>query len=542
MWSGSLHTEQGKIADQVHSYLMANYKHFDKQWPDALKFYKRALALESPVFAHKGLIHFLHDTNNDQLIVQLKSVIETSFKDDMDIMFIYAQALANTQNEEAADKLLITLNQKDKKNQEIAFNTAQAYIRRKEPENAIKVIDALLDIAPRKPNHFIFHFMKAQIYLSLNKQKEALASLKTSLEIQPRFEKGWLLHALLEEKAGRLEEAIKGYTNFLDLAGPNQEIEQHMMGLAFKQKIMDKNVTTMSEPVDCFNHALRLFEEQKYKQSLAAIEQCIVQDSANLEAKMLKIQILTALNEIPEALATLKDWALQEPTHSLWYNTLHLLYRNGADIQLVIKTLHEIEKQQPDNLLPTLYLADLYLRTQSTHAATGYLKRALHATNDEKLQAALLFQLGALYYDHKQYKQLKELYRKYETAVQNNALFLNLMAYYYATKEKNLETSQLLVAKALNLDARNPHILDTQATIYYHQNEIDKALEIFEKIAEQEPNDDTIAKHLAHAYYRKGNLAKATSTLEHLITLTLDETKQKELQQLLLTWNQEQKK
>jgi predicted Zn-dependent protease len=531
----------GVGADQLHTYFMANYQHFNKKWPEALELYKRALKLNSSTFAYKGFVHFLRDTNNDQLIVELQPIIRASFKDDIDMLSMLAQAFEKTGHQPEADELFITLNAKDKKNSEIAFHTAQVYIRKKELENALKVINTFLNVATRKPTHFLFHFMKAQIYLQLNKKEDALASIKTSLELHPRFEKGWLLQALLEEKEGRLTEAIKGYENFLDLVGPNQAIAQHLVGLAFKQKIIEQHGVTPASSHNQFTQALQLFEQHKYQAALAVLEPYIMQDAANKEAKMLKIQILTALDQVPQLLKTLKEWVLQEPNELMWYNALHLLYRNGTDIYQIIKTMHEVEKQLPDNILPMLYLADLYIRAQSTHAAQTYLNRALPKTDNRALQASLMLQLGTLYYKNKQYKQLKELHKNYALVAENDAPFLNLMAYYYATKEKNLTMAEQLISQALTYDAHNPHILDTLATIYYHQNEIEKALAILKNIAALEPRDRTITKHLAYAYYQAGDVEQAKTTLQRLMTLTNDQTKQKEYQQLLFTWNSKQK-
>jgi tetratricopeptide (TPR) repeat protein len=533
--------QTGTGADQLHTYLMANYHHFSKQWEKALELYKRTLKLNSSTFAYKGFVHFLRDTNNDQLIVELQPIIRESFKDDIDMLSMLAQALANTDHQPQADELFINLNAKDKKNSEIAFHTAQVYIRKKELENALNIINTFLNVATRKPTHFLFHFMKAQIYLQLNNKKEALASIKESLNLHPRFEKGWLLQALLEEKEGRLTEAIKGYENFLDLVGPNQAIAQHLVGLAFKQKIIEQHSTTQTSSHNQLTQSLQLFEQHKYQAALMVLEPYIVQNTTNKEAKMLKIQILTALDHVPQLLKTLKEWILQEPDEPMWYNALHLLYRNGTDIYQIIKTMHEVEKKTPDNILPMLYLADLYIRAQSSHAAQAYLNRALPKTDNQALQASLMLQLGTLYYKNKQYKQLRELYKNYASVATHDAPFLNLMAYYYATKEKNLTTAQQLISQALTYDAHNPHILDTQAIIYYHQYETKKALAILQSIAALEPDDRTITKHLAYTYYQAGDVERAKTTLQHLMTLTNNQTKQKEYQQLLFTWNNKQK-
>lgn len=529
-----------KIADQLHSYFIANYKHFGKEWREALSWYKRALTLESPVFANKGLILYLHDINNDHLIVKLKPTIEQHFKDDIEVQFILAKALASSGYEKESRELFIKLNQQAKTHQEIAFHVVQSYLDQNEPENALKVIDTLLNNAVRKPTHFIFHFLKSQIYLKLNKKDEALASIKASLDLHPRFDKGWLLRALLEEKAGNLEQAIKGYTNFLELAGPHQEIEQHIVALAFKQKLQEQPAQTMNISVDCLTQALQLFKDKQYKKALAQLQECLDKQPTNNEAKILKIQILAAMDEIDQALHDLKTWALADPYHPLWYNALHLLYRNGVDAQKIIKVLHALEKDKPENLLPSLYLADLYIRINSVHAATTYLQRCLKSAENKELQSALVFQLCALAYDNKQMKKVKDYYIKYHDLMQHHAPWLNLMAYYFTRHEQNHVQAQELISKACALDPHNPHILDTQAFIYFNAKKYENALVLLQPIAQQEPNDYTIIKHLAKTYYELGKTEQAIQELSRVIALAPHEKKEKKYKQLLATWTKKQ--
>ena len=176
---------------------------------------------------------------------------------------------------ESDDRYLKLANQ-FKTDQTIAFQAANIYMRRKEPENAIATIDSLLNNSPRKPNNFIFHFLKSQIYVQLNNKEKALESIKACLAMQPRFDKGWLLLALLEEQAGRLGEAIKGYTTFLETTtGGNHDIERHLLQLVFKQKLLQNNTKTAMLSESCFAKAMRLFENKEYANALAQIDTCL---------------------------------------------------------------------------------------------------------------------------------------------------------------------------------------------------------------------------------------------------------------------------
>lgn len=536
----TLHGRDTKGVDQLHSYFVANYKHFGKAWQEALAWYKRTLALGSPTFAHKGFIHYLHDTDNDSFIIKLKPVIEQHFKEDIEVQFILAKALAHCGHKQESDELFVILNNQRKAHQEIAFQVVQLYLNRQEPENALKVIDNLLNNAIRKPTHFIFHFLKSQIYLQLDKKDAALASIKASLDLHPRFDKGWLLRALLEEKAGNLEQAVKGYTNFLELVGPNQDIEQHLVALAFKQKIQEQTAQSTNTTTNLFQKSLQSFQAKHYKQALAEIETCIEQQPANNQAKILKVQIFAAMDEADKALQDLKTWTLAEPHQTIWYNTLHLLYRTGVDAPKIIRVLHAIEKGFPDQLLPSLYLADLYIREKSVHAATNYLQRCLKSVDHKDLQAALIFQLCALAYDNKQFKKVKEYQTQYHEIMQHHAPWLNLMAYYFTQHEKNHTQAQKLIAQARAIDPENVHMIDTQAFVFFNTKNYAQAVSLLEPIAQQEPHDYTIGKHLAKTYYELGKIEQAIQELNRVIASAPHEKKEKKYKQLLATWTKKE--
>ena len=97
------------------------------------------------------------------------------------------------------------------------------------------VIDSLLNTSS-KPNNFVFLFLKAQIYLKIGKINQAREALKLCMEKYPRFDKAWLMHAMLEEQAGNLEKAMKGYTTFLETTTDKAtEIQQHLRILATRK-------------------------------------------------------------------------------------------------------------------------------------------------------------------------------------------------------------------------------------------------------------------------------------------------------------------
>lgn len=498
----------------IHNNIMANYLQFGGKSKQAYELYKSMLNAQAPIYVYKGYIHLLFDTANYAHIIQLVPQLDPVFEHDPAIQLIFAQAFEKIGNIPQADERYIKLNDRFKHNQEVAFNAANSYLRRREPENALLVIDGLLNSSPRRANNFIFYFMKAQIYIQLNKKQEALAAVHKSLEMHPRFDKGWLLLALLHEQEGQLNDAIKGYTHFLETTeGNNKDIEQHVLQLVFKQTIKKNPNKKTNFNKQCMDNALRLFEKKEYKKALEMIDQCIGQNPKNVQNKVLKIEILTAMNRTVHAADQVKQWILDEPDNHLWYKALHLLTRTHLDIEHAIYLLHDVQRANPNNLLVALYLADLNTRIDNKKEALLCHKKALKLTKNKALKEKIMFQMAFIHFESNHYKAFKKIIKQARVLKSEYAPLLNIIAYYYTQQEQNLAVAQKLVTQALAQDAENPHYLDTQAMIYLQSNKGEQAVEILEKIAQIIPSDYTILLHLAQAQHHTGKIGQAIKTL-----------------------------
>lgn len=506
----------GMSTTNIHNSLMANYLQFGGRSKQAYELYKSLLAAQAPVYAYKGYIHLLFDTANYPHIIQLIPQLDPVFKHDPAIQLIFAQVLEKVGKVAEADERYVRLNDQFKTNQEIAFNAANSYLRRKEPENALNVIDGLLNTSARKANNFIFHFMKAQIYLQLNKKDEALKAVQRSLDMHPRFDKGWLLFALLHEQEGELNDAIKGYTHFLNVTdSSNREIEQHLLQLVFKQKIGTNSIAgATSSQKACINSALQLFERKQYQKALDNLDECIKRSPKNKQSRLLKIEVLTAMNKHQEAAQLLAVWIDEEPTKNIWYKALHLLTRTNLDTHIAIALLQQIAKKHPHELLPTLYLADLHMRIPDNQAALKCHKRALSLTHDNRIKEKILYHMGLIHHEAGQFKQFEQVMKQAKAMKSSYAPLCNLIAYYLTMQSIDLDQAQHLITMALQDDAHNPHYLDTQAMLFLKQDHPMKAIALLEKIAQKVPNDYTILEHLALARHHVGLVEEAIRTLE----------------------------
>ena len=271
--TGKINKEPSTAELQV--FTLANYFQFnpvDKTALDKASYLYDQLKNESfNAGFFVGYVPFL-ETQNPQALMPLIPDLDKHYADNLEIDTSIASALAKAGKTADAQARLIKLNDKHS-NQELAFKVAQIYLARQEPENALRVIDTLLNTSPRKPNNFIFHFLKGQIYVSMNKKDEALAALKTSLEMHPKFDKAWLLLGAIEEQAGNLPQAITHFITFLELTPErNKEIEAHVLQLAVKQKGSKAHHDPLMHL--CVKKAMAFFEQKEFRRGLQEIEGC----------------------------------------------------------------------------------------------------------------------------------------------------------------------------------------------------------------------------------------------------------------------------
>lgn len=250
----SLHASH--FFNNIHHYTWANYQAFSGNKEAAQKWYNHIFSSFGSVYSYKGYIHFLFQNNEYTKIVSIMEKLSSQFAQDPLIQKLYAISLQQIGNTAAADALFIALNIQFPLDHEIAFYTISSYLKRKEPENALLIIDSIINTAKHRPYEYVFHFLKAQTALSMNKPKDAKEEVKICLEINPRFEKGWLLLALLLEQEGDVLEAIKGFTAFLSLTKePHKDIEQHLLNLLLRQKKITEQHSALLLHIHSFDSA-----------------------------------------------------------------------------------------------------------------------------------------------------------------------------------------------------------------------------------------------------------------------------------------------
>ncbi len=470
----------------------------------------------------------LFDTKQYNKIIELIPTLDKKFEKDSEIQLIFALSLEKSNRVQESDERLIKLSSHFKNNADITLRTTQAYVRRKEPENALLVINTFLNNSPRKPNNFIFYFLKSQIHVQLNQLQEALSNINLCIEMHPRFEKGWLLYATLHEQQGEIQKALQGYGTFLELVDGNNSIEKHLFSLMLKHKT-DTQIAPFHKTY--FDLAVKSYTKKEYRAALTSINKYLELHNNNYEALMLKMQILAMINDYPHITHLVAEQLKQNPqTHELWAKSMYLLHHHNVPKSNIISLLKTFTQTYSDHYWYLLYAADLYLRLNKSTEAIGLLEAVLQKSCDTHLNTKVHYQLGLLHYDLNNYTDmLSHLEKGY--ALNNNCSQLNnMLAYYWATKGKDLQKAISYFNKIDMTHEKNSCFLDTQALILYKQHEYTQAQTILESL--ENNNNATMLLHLAKTYHKTDNTKKAFEMTKKATPYVANNREEKTLKRL----------
>ena len=505
--------------ENIHRYMMATIEQAKGNKDKAAQWYDKIMSSKKPpIHVNKGYIHLLHDQGDFEKIITIMPKIDTLFKDNPEIQLIFISALKKAGNTTQAHDQLLRLSRTFKTHPEIVFQSAQLFIEKKELSNALSLINDYLNSTPHRNNNFVFFFLKAQVYSQLKEFKKAKQEIEKCLKAHPQFPQGWLLFSALEEQQGELQKAIEGYTSYLQIIGPNKQVEQHILELSLKQKNLKKGTPLTGSLFNahrpCFEKALMLFKTKEYKAALQQINICLEQNPHHTHARLLKVQVLAELKQFTEIITLLTQWSAQENDNPIWLQTLHLLYRlPNTPSSAIINAFEHISAKKSNQLLPLLYLSDLYTRANNNDKAILLHKKTAIHVKDPELKTRILYQAGLLEYEQGRFNTMAETLKSALALKADFPPLLNLLAYYYATEEKNYTQAQNLLNTALKKDTYNPHFLDTQALIFYKQGNYAKALNLLTKITKQAPHDSTILIHLAKTNHKLNNAKQAQKTI-----------------------------
>ncbi len=498
--------------NRLHRYMWANYQMNHGNQDMAAKWYRTINKQKHLPYTGKGYIFYLHHTHQVEKLIHVADMLKSEIKSDPDIRLLYARAIkTNGKLQESAEEIL-NLYSEFPEHFEIVFNTIEIFIGRKEPENAITVIDKYLECSHQKNNHFMLYYIKSQLYMELNKLDLAYKNISICIEKQPRFDKGWLLCALIQEQKGAITDAIKGYNAYLDLC-PSQQanVKKHILELHIESERQQAKSKMVK---DNYSRCLEHLNAKRFDRARALSTHLLAADPLAQQYRLMHIQVLMSLKHYEQVLSHIIKWITESNAQrDEWLATLHLLHRTELPINSILNAFEHISKQLSSDATTLFYLADLYTRTGKKEEAIKTYQNILILNKDKIVAAKLHYQIACSYYHTANYQAMHDSLELGHRCDPESVPINNLLAYYYGT-QNNFDKALKHITTAMAHAANNPHVHDTQALIWYKQGEHQKALDAWKKLVQTAPTDTTILVHCAQASKKLGKDDQANLLLK----------------------------
>lgn len=484
-------------------YLKALLYHGKGNVAQASTAYTELFKLNPPKYVYEGYIKFLFETNQHSTLLSLDEKILEQFPDHWELRLQWAQALLATHKDSRAQAMLEQMLQQYPDNEQIVYYATIAFLKQNKLDQALERLDGFLSNTDLAPKHSLFYFLKSKIYVAQKDTTKALDAIEKSLSLYPNFDKGILFKSLLLEQAGKISEAISGYRRFLDVAPGDQTVEKQLVTLLFSQERYSEALEQLRKipaesPEHFFDLALIEWKARNCQEALKNINIVLEKNEAFPRAKLLKIEVLLALQKFDEVESFIRTW-IQKPDSSEAALQVIIVLAKGQLTSTAVRSLLEEAVKVNASRQRLMALADMYAEQGDIEKAAAQYDALLKFLKPEEqlLTSKIQFQKGHTYFMHQQWKAAESALQKAVACKQVCPAAYNLLAYYYAEHEPSkLGKAMEYVEKALAQESGSAVFLDTKGYILYKQGKLEAAREQFEAALRVSPGDKIIEEHL----------------------------------------------
>ena len=378
------------------------------------------------------------------------------------------------------------------------------------PDESLKTLDFL----KKKKGYALFRsYHAALINDFLGRAEAAEAAFRETVEAQ---EGGSLrvveAFGIFLERAGRQEEAIKLYRDFLAREPDN------ILILAALTRA-ERN----EQPEALIPDAIAGVAEAFY-----GIAGGLLQENARDTALVYARFALSLIPDMPVAL-TLVAGVLEGDDRFKAANELYSRIDPGSpygwnsrlrmasnldemdDLVGAVKLLRQLGKERPDRIDPLVELGDIYRAREKYKASANAYERAFKRISEVQEQHwTLLYSRAIAYERSKQWDKAESDFLNALKLKPDQPLVLNYLGYSWIDRGQNLERARRMVEKAVDLRPTDGYIVDSLGWALYRLKEFDGAVKQLERAVSLRPEDPIINDHLGDALWRVGRELEAT--------------------------------
>jgi tetratricopeptide (TPR) repeat protein len=439
----------------------------------------------------------------------------------------------------AYDKALAQYNEvlkQEPENTEAPLYIGAVYAEQKQYDKAIKYFESLAKNDNYQTPH-LAHYYIARIHSGQDgkpHQRAAEQEYKKALEIKPDHVESVLGLSELYSKLGMDSKSTQILATFQKEHGPSshiaetlgaQYLEAEQYDLAYEQYAILESNSDDSLNIKV-KMALILIEQKKYPLAITKLQEVLAQVP---DSDKIRFYLAAVYEEIKQTDKAVENFQ-KVPSESQFYTeaVVHSTYlmkqnKNLDGALKFAKTAVETRQDLPQ--LVVVYASLLDEKGQYTNAY-DILSKGVQKFPE---QVQMRFFLGTVN-DHLGNKQaVVQDMKKVIELDPNHVQGLNYLAYTYSEMNQSLDEAEQLVKHALEIEPKDPYILDTYGWILFKKGKLNDSIRILESAYHTQPTESVIADHLGDAYFRAQMVDRAKNMYERAAEFESDEVKAREI-------------
>jgi tetratricopeptide (TPR) repeat protein len=485
-------------------------------------------------------IEYYKQGNIKQALDWAKSAYELN-STRRDLALLLAGLHTTLKNYSEAEAIYKTLVTKDAEDTEALLYLGAVYTEQKNYVRAIETFKALSGNINYGSRHLAYYYL-ARVYAEQKPKQTARIQeqLKKSVEIKPDFFESVSMMAQYIQQEKGLPAAIKYYENLQKTNGPHAKVAEVLAQYYISKNNFDKAF----EQLEIIDDAEEGNVQAKLKMALILIEKKIYDRAVTKlneileiapESDKVRFYLSAVYEEKKDFKKALEQYKKIEKDSSYFEESrLHAanILKQQGELEEAINHLKPVIELSAESPQSFIFMSQLYEEKKENQNALQVLEKATKKFSDN---SAVFYYLGMLHDRLNMKPQMFESMKKVIEIEPDHAQAMNYIAYSWAEAGENLDKAETYARKAANKEKNDAYILDTLGWVMYKKGEYKKAIEILEKAHAMEPEVGIIAEHLGDVYLKMNMHEKARAKLLRAEQLESDVNRKKEIQQKLVS-------
>jgi tetratricopeptide (TPR) repeat protein len=417
---------------------------------------------------------------------------------------------------------------------------ASLLLDRGDVQKAISELQAVVNAAP---DNFVARYNLGRAHVARGEWEQARQQFTEAIRERPDYVTARLALAQLQVMRSEFEPALKSVAGILLIDkknGPARMIEAAaLMGEAKypeARQVLDavRQANPNAPDID-FSLGMLAMKQGNLKEAEGIFRKAYAANAKDGRALVGLVEVLAAQGHMDQAVDVLQSEVAKSPNRNDLRIALGNLAVRAGNLDLAIKQFQAVLNALDKN---SKARGDLYLRLGVTLRKKGDLNGAIQALYSAREalpgNAMVVDELALTLGNADRKKEARAIYEQAIKQDPQDGMALNNLAFMMAEGGSgDLDQALTYAQRAKQVLPNWSEVSDTLGWIYLKKNMSDNAMDIFQALVNQKPDNSTYRFHLGMAYAQKGDKPKALQELQKALHSSPAKDEQNKIQDLI---------